>query len=418
MAIFTRAPVLWAPGMRADGFNFVLPHDQTPIQGQRDWRFCVKCNVLFYNGYIDNKGVCPKDGIGHEPAANNFVLPHDNTPVSGQREWRFCVKCNTLFYNGYSAFKGACSTREGGGFHLHPVMNGQDFDPFTVEGPIGVLPGDETPTGAFSYGGRVYVFIWVGKDHPNLDAAHPTGSYLVSKGDPAQPGPYREEFFLSPLEGVVKAFWQVAPWVLRNADHPGLPSEEGDGVILFGQGYNNELSDAVCLAWMPLRDSDPPRREEILYYTGEPDNMWASNQDQAVELFRLPRQYTSVSAAWLEGPRRFILLYSKANDWNAFVAPIVTRIGTAPWNLSDEIELFNPCRERAYGKYMHWPGLDDIDIRVVSSRKPGPGWAYGAFLLNRFTKWNAATHELDLYYLLSLAKPYQVQLMHSKIHLA
>jgi hypothetical protein len=290
------------------------------------------------------------------------------------------------------------------------------------------LPGLETPTGAFSHGGRVYVFIFVGEKHPNLDSAHLPGSYLVSKVDPAQPGPYREEFFLSPWgEGVVKAFWQVAPWVVRNTDHQGLPNAEGDGVILFGHGLNKhwpiadeqQWTDAVHLAWMPLRGSDPPRREEILYYTGQPGNLWASNQQQAVALFRLPRQYTSVSAAWLEGPRRFILLYSKANDWDTFMAPIVARIGTTPWNLSDEIELFNPCREHAYGKYMHWPGLDDINIRVVSSRKPepGPGWGYGAFLLNRFTKWNAATHELDLYYLLSLSKPYQVQVMHSKIHL-
>ena len=290
-------------------------------------------------------------------------------------------------------------------------MNGQDFDPFTVEGPIGVLPGDETPTGAFSYGGRVYVFIWIGRR--NLDMAHPSGSYLVSKVDPGQPGPYREEFLLTEFDGIQKGLDQVAPWVVRNADHPGLPGAEGDGVVLFGW---QSRTDAVYLAWMPLRGLNPPRREEILYYTGEPGNLWASDPDEAVELFRLAHQYTSVSAAWLEVPRRFILLYSKANPSDASMAAIVARIGTTPWNLSDEIELFNPCREHAYGRYMHWPGLDDIDIRVVSSRKAGPGWGYGAFLLNRFTKWNAATRELDLY-LLSLSKPYQVQVMYSRIHL-
>ena len=402
-------------GHAAAGFNFVLPHDQTPVQGQRDWRFCVKCNALFYDGYADNKGVCPKDGIGHEPEANNFVLPHDDTQVPGQQDWRFCVKCNALFYDGYSDFKGACSIREGGGFHLHPVMNGQYFDPFTVEGPIGVLLEDQTPVGAFSYGGRVYVFIWIN----GRDNVRPAGSYLVSKGDPGQPGPYREEFLLTPYNETQKGLDQVAPWVVRNADHPGLPNVQGDGVILFGWRH---MPNAVYLAWMSLRGSGPPRREEVLYYTGEPGNLWASNQDRAVELFRFPTTttYTSISTAWLEGPRRFIMLYSRAYPErppvaSLFVAPIVARIGTTPWNWSDEIELFNPCRERAYGKYMHWPGLDDIDIRMGGS--DAPGWGYGAFLLNRFTKWNAATHELDLYYLLSLANPYQVQVMHSKIHL-
>ena len=250
----------------AAGFNFVLPHDQTPVQGgQRDWRFCVKCNALFYDGYIDNKGVCPKDGIGHEPADNNFVLPHDDTPVQGQRDWRFCVKCNALFYDGYPAFKGACSTGEGGGFHLHPVMNGQDFDPFTVEGPIDVLLEDETPTGAFSYGGRVYVFIFVGRR--DLGEAHPPGSYLVSKVDPGQPGPYRKEFLLTLFEGAEKAFWQVAPWVVHNADHPGLPNAEGDGVVLFGQGWNDPR-DRCCSSGLDAAERFRPaqaRRNSVLH---------------------------------------------------------------------------------------------------------------------------------------------------------
>lgn len=90
------------------------------------------------------------------------MLLHDQAPVQGQQDWRFCVKCNALFYYDYPPFKGACSNGEGGGFHLHPVMNGRYFDPFKVEGPIGVLLEDQTPTGSFSYGGRVYVFIWFG----------------------------------------------------------------------------------------------------------------------------------------------------------------------------------------------------------------------------------------------------------------
>ena len=50
-------------GHAADGFIFVLPHDQTPIQGQRDWRFCVKCSGLFFNGHL-YKGACSM-GAGH-----------------------------------------------------------------------------------------------------------------------------------------------------------------------------------------------------------------------------------------------------------------------------------------------------------------------------------------------------------------
>jgi len=46
-----------------------------------------------------------------------------------------------------------------------------------------------------------------------------------------------------------------------------------------------------------------------------------------------------------------------------------------------------------------------------------PGAAYGAFLLERYTRWKNATGELDLYYLMSTGSPYQVQLMHTTLRL-
>ncbi len=42
---------------------------------QANWRFCRKCNAMFFDGFPE-KGVCPA-GSGHEAAGFNFVLPHD-----------------------------------------------------------------------------------------------------------------------------------------------------------------------------------------------------------------------------------------------------------------------------------------------------------------------------------------------------
>lgn len=42
--------------------------------------------------------------------------------------------------------------------------------------------------------------------------------------------------------------------------------------------------------------------------------------------------------------------------------PIVARVATAPtgpW--SREIVVFDPCREWAFGNFMHWPGLDELN---------------------------------------------------------
>ena len=400
-------------------YEFALPHDNTPVDGQRSWRFCVKCFELFFDGY-DDKGVCPHGGPHRtHPDSYQFVLPHDATPVEGQREWRFCRRCYALFYDGYPD-KGVCSAG-GVAFTLTPVMNGPHFAPFKVSGPIGELLTNETPTGAFSYGGRVWVFIWVGHQR---DQAHPAGSYLVSKGDPHLPGPFREEFLFSPLRFDSKSFWQVAPVVVSNAEHPGLPRSTGDGLIVFGHGADAVLgTDAVHLAWMPLREGvrSGPVFEGVQYFTDDPDpaRRWSPNQDDAVALFRRPR-YTSVSAAWLEGPRRWVVLYSKANEAEAPTGAVVAHFGPTPWDWSDEVELFNPCVEGAFTKYMHWPWRDDIrkhDPPGLSHLEDHPGWAYGAFLMQPFTQWNNSTRELNLYYLLSLSSPYQVQVMFSRVRL-
>jgi Tachylectin len=350
---------------------------------------------------------------GHHAVGYTFVLPHGGTSVQGQRDWRYCVKCGALFFDGYPDNKGACSTGDGGGFHLRPVMSGRYFDPFTVDGWIGILGQNETPTGAFSYGERAYVFIWVGPRDPATQA----GSHLVSKLDPRQPGPYRHDFLFSRFGAARRGFFQVAPSVVRNADHPGLPSAEGDGLVIFGQGRNEDLlTDAVHLAWMPLRRPGGPVLADAHYYTGRPGRPWDRHADNAVALFALPDQYTSLSAAWLEGPQRWILLYAKTNARMAAIGPVVARIGTTPWTWSDEVEVFNPLREHAYGAYMHWPGVDDFH-RLAPPHIDEPAHAYGAFLLNRFTEWAPSRRELDLYYLVSFFQPYQVQLLRSRLRL-
>jgi hypothetical protein len=149
---------------------------------------------------------------------------------------------------------------------------------------------------------------------------------------------------------------------------------------------------------------------------------WCKSEEDAAALITLRPGYTSLSVQWLEGPQRWILLYSKANDDlnkrdYAPSASVVAHIGTTPWDWSPEIEIFNPCREQAYGCYMHWPDFETIPNLVAPQMNNEAGWSYGAHLLNRFTKWDPETRILDIYYLLSLHRPYQTQVMLTKLHL-
>ena len=101
----------------AAGFNFLLPHDTDGDQA--NWRFCHKCNVMFFDGFPE-KGVCSAGGV-HEAAGFNFVLQHD-VDGPGQDSWRFCRKCNAMFFDGFPS-KGVCpapgpSTHEASGFNF------------------------------------------------------------------------------------------------------------------------------------------------------------------------------------------------------------------------------------------------------------------------------------------------------------
>jgi hypothetical protein len=99
-------------GHVSQGFNFELPFNTAAEHDtQKDWRFCNKCNGMFYDGY-PQKGSCPS-GSGHVSQGNNFVLHHDTAASKmAQPDWRFCNKCNGMFYNGYSQ-KGRCPAGAG-----------------------------------------------------------------------------------------------------------------------------------------------------------------------------------------------------------------------------------------------------------------------------------------------------------------
>src|ERR1700733_8996843 len=110
---------------------------------QGHWRFCHKCNAMFFNGF-PAKGLCAAGG-GHEAQGFNFQLPHDvpENPKA-QAHWRFCHKCNDMFFDGFPN-KGKC--KAGGGHaaqgfnfvlpHVDPDTATFDSGPVTSSLPLG-----------------------------------------------------------------------------------------------------------------------------------------------------------------------------------------------------------------------------------------------------------------------------------------
>jgi hypothetical protein len=92
--------------------NYVLIDNNPQAVGQPDWRWCRLCQGLFY-GKGDG-GSCPGQTefgphLGDE--SGNYTLFSEDPNQFGQPDWRWCSKCQGLFYGKSS--QGVC--RAGGG---------------------------------------------------------------------------------------------------------------------------------------------------------------------------------------------------------------------------------------------------------------------------------------------------------------
>jgi hypothetical protein len=324
------------------------------------------------------------------------------------------------------------SSPEPNGFRITPVIRDGAFYPFTVHipsgSPLGIqLLRNDTPTGAFSYDGKVYVFFaWHDRSKPD----QPFRSSLASSPDPSQPAPFEWVVDIS------TKFSQVAPWIIRNSEVTGLPSVNGDGLILFGQSATPDGHGGVFLAWMPLQPGMAPDLSNLQYYTNAPatGRRWTEKEAAAVKLFKTKWPWSSLSVGRVVEAGVWILLYQRTARPEAPEESIVARIAQRPWDFMDatearEIPIFTPDNDGGYRKvagdgtvlspgFMH---RENSPVADGLNRLPpvigGDGFAYGAYLLNRYTRWDATTRKLTIYYLMSTGMPYQVQLMRSEIRI-
>jgi len=340
---------------------------------------------MFFDTGTSPVGVCAGGPGGHDKQGFLFVLPHRMAEDQWhQTDWARCGKCQVMF-------RGLKTLRLDGGS--------------SFEG-MGVCAADKT-------------------------THQPVGDiFALPHRIPASPQMERNWRFCTKCFGLVSTdqpqkFWGVAPVVVRHAQHPYLPpSQEEYSLVIFGFGLGDGFGlGNFYLGWMPLGD-EGPRLQSTLYYTGKGNLPWDRDVANAISIGEAPRGYTSLSAAWLHGPGRWIILYSRGSDaegTDGFRQPALAQFGALPWQLSEDVVIFDPQRENAWGTYMHQPFLDDINPSLPPAEPPGidhPGWAYGVYLLTKYTEWAPETRELGIYYLLSLSSPYQVQMMYTRMRIS
>jgi len=426
-----------------DGLNYVLPHVDPNLKEdgnkQTNWRFCVNCCGMFFDGSPE-KGTCPQDpSKGHVAMGVNFMLTHDvGEDPQHQGNWHICLKCLGMVYWRPGLGKGYCP-KEINGNHEHDLTAGYTF---VLAHDI---PADSQNQGDWRFCGHCSGLFWSGDtERSRCPSPQSTDGHHLGQGlnfvlphnpgvDAISQGSWRHCIRCHGMVygGEQDIFSGVSPCVIRNAEHPGLPPTSAEwGLVMVGFGFVGDANSnyGFRVAWMPLT-AEGPRLHDTLYYTGQG---WSRDAASAKIVATRPRNtYTSVSAAWLEGPRRWILLYSDADDeappkTATWCGPVMARIGTSPWDWSDPIELFQPERDGAYGPggFMHKnKAVDHFNPDIPPAQNPAdknpdhPGWAYGVFLLKKYTdqEWDAVHKVLRLYYLMSTSSPYHVHVMCSSL---
>jgi hypothetical protein len=94
--------------------NYTLMNDAPGFKGQHDWRWCHKCRGLFFSGGQGQAGRCPVGGQHEKAGSGNYALANDAPGFEGQHDWRWCHKCQGLFFSGGQARAGSCAA---GGQH-------------------------------------------------------------------------------------------------------------------------------------------------------------------------------------------------------------------------------------------------------------------------------------------------------------
>lgn len=94
--------------------NYSLPHQSTVPNTQSDWRWCYKCQGLFFAAGQSSAGVCPLNGKHERGFSGDYSLPHQTNVPNAQSDWRWCHKCYGLFFASRQGSAGNCPA---GGSH-------------------------------------------------------------------------------------------------------------------------------------------------------------------------------------------------------------------------------------------------------------------------------------------------------------
>lgn len=96
--------------------------DSQQIFLQSNWRWCRKCQGMYFGGNPMVGRSCPAGGSHDGSASGNYALQLNSPSAPGQTGWRWCHKCQGLHFIGGNSGKGFCPAGDG-----HSIMNSGDY---------------------------------------------------------------------------------------------------------------------------------------------------------------------------------------------------------------------------------------------------------------------------------------------------
>ena len=300
---------------------------------------------------------------------------------------------------------------EPSGFHMQPILSSGSnrFRRLAINGASD-LANFEVPTGGFSYNGKIYLFIARRNPRPMQI------SLLASAVDPHNAFDLLFQVDTDPVGGessgpnpAPSKFINISSTVVQNVDWKDLPSQAGDGLVLYGSGWYRR--SGVCLAWAPLTPGTDPSPPASWRFFDPTSSSWSNPGDLSfAKPFAGPANVGEFSVTWIPVLRRWLMLCEQD-----IVRAHVAKQPTGPWTQINP-EVFNKVRDGALGKWVHNPGQDNLADREAFANQQGG--SYGPYLVDRFTRWNSWTRTATLYYVISTHVPYQVMLMKFRLRCA
>jgi hypothetical protein len=289
---------------------------------------------------------------------------------------------------------------------LHWLVNEEGlYRRLTVEG-IPTLENFEVPTGGFTYGGRIYLFI----AREKVDGVMKTSHLAVSKLPHNDPNQNLQELY------------KVATCLDdgSNADWPGLPQSSGEGLLMFGS--KNYMASNVYLAWAPLTPGQhPPHPSTWRYFKENHPGQWiaaatvpAGQEPTKLLIIPDPGPVAELSVIWQRRMRRWIMAHMQPGPNTAQAVVRTSRFPWGPW--SAPVVVFDGVNDQLQAAADNLPGNKLVGHPHADATQNRNTVPYAPYLIARWSKFDPSTGRLTLYYTLSVEDPpYSPQLMRTHL---